>query len=154
MEYELAGGAEWRPVRAEPAYLAAQIRPLSGTPLSFRPGNLAGGRQRHGKDQREGTAGNRVSAASAVNRPAHGWWAHPGTLPRLPGACRAVMREVAGTWPLAGLLGHRLATLQMVGHGGRSRQRPATRTHTRAGRARPRACTPRPAICPLLGQWG
>src|ERR1035441_5204326 len=130
MEYELAGGAEWRPVRAEPGDLGAQSRPLSATPLSFRAGNLAGGRQRHGKAQREGTAGNRVSAASAVNRPAHGWWAHPGTLPRLPGACRAVMREVAVTWPLvrimgdvgagialtwplAGLLGHRLATLQM-----------------------------------------
>jgi hypothetical protein len=91
MEYILAGGAEWRPVR-EPG---RTVCPLRGPFPGARSRNPAGGRPRQ-----PGTAGSpggdRGERASARHRPAHGREPRPGTLPHLRGTCRAVAAGRAG----------------------------------------------------------
>lgn len=97
---------EWRLVR-EPG---RTVCPLCG------PSPFPAPRSRPGPSPPGGTAGQSRrrpgERASAGNSPARGRRARPGTLPRLPGACRAVARHVrAGSRrhrqpslaPLAGL---------------------------------------------------
>ena len=63
----------------------------------FPARNLVGSRQRQSTGPAGRHGGDQVSATPAVNRPAHGRRARPGTLPRLPGACRAADADPAGT---------------------------------------------------------
>src|SRR5712691_4198811 len=100
MEYVLADGTEGRPIRAEPVYLATTPNARSQpSPAVSAPEPPADDRQRQGRDQRAGTAGpgkrrvRREPPGASLVSPS------PGTLPRLPGACRAVAREAAVTWP-------------------------------------------------------
>jgi hypothetical protein len=111
------------------------VCPLTGKPRSCRPRIPANGRQRQGSDQRAGTGPGkcRVRHEPPGARPA----SRPGTLPRLPGACRAMAAGVPGQDGGTSDLARAGTAVPAAGRGGRdpARRRPAapppsTRTNT------------------------